>query len=493
VPDQLTNRPAGGSPAALEVARTFLLELAALDAGAAEPAHRLRELAEMEPRIEAMLAALDAFHAGLPQPLEAPALAALNLSRQLSQAAAAIYERTARLLAVSNAADAASRTLPGRPRLGPLVFRAMAHTARAMRTSYKAYTRQPAGAWKTTHQLYLFAEEMGVAAGIADSHSRMTIAGLYGETLLLALADPYRLEPGEVERVEALLRALRPALSLAREAPETPASRHFMVNLREDAPPAPVREDSATPNDGDVRVFDTSGVVDAARGSAGAEAQAFVAKLLTLWDGPPRRAFRREAADGSVAICVGVKPIAHFVAHDAAADGEAETKALREGLTMPLRTLPEDEGGRMIPIHEWAVINLSAGGLRLRRRAATTHPLVVGEVVGIRAPGKALWTVGVTRWVTADEDGTTEFGVQFFAEAACAVWIRGLEKSSTRKLGLLVSELGASEAESLLAPPGTCASGGPFDVRGEEFRARMRLAEVVEANSRFELVRVKSD
>jgi hypothetical protein len=190
---------------------------------------------------------------------------------------------------------------------------------------------------------------------------------------------------------------------------------------------------------------------------------------------------------------VGVKPIAHFVAHDATADGEMETRALRDGITIPLRALPEDEGGRMIPIHEWAVINLSAGGLRLRRRAATGYPIVVGEVVGIRAPGKALWTVGVTRWIGADEEGTTEFGVQFFAEAACAVWIRGIEAASTRKLGLLVSEGDQGEGESLLAPPGTHGGGGPYDVRGEGFRTRMRSVKLVEANSRFELFRVEPD
>ena len=493
MPDQISNRAAEASPAALELARRFLQELLAAGATAVDKTPALQDLGALEPRIDAMLAALDAFHAGLPQPLEPPALAALNLSRQISQAAARLHQRAAQSVAAINAASASSATLPGRPRVAPQLLRAMRHVSRAMRTSYKAYARVPAGAWKTMHEIYLLAEELGVAAGVADAETRMSIAGLYGESLLLSLTDPYRLEPGEVARIEALLRSLRPTLSLAREAPETPATRHFVVHCMEDAPPAPLRGEGPASRDTPARIFDTTTVVEALRGAKGVEDAAFTRKLLALWDGPPQRAFRREPADGSVAICVGVKPIAHFVAHDATADGEAESKALREGITMPLRALPEDEGGRLIPIHEWAVINLSAGGLRVRRRAATSHPIVVGEIVGIRAPGKALWTVGATRWIMAEEDGTTEFGVQFFAEAACAVWIRAPGNASVRKLGLLVSERETDEVESLLAPAGTYADGGPFDVRGEGFRARMRPAELVEANTHFELFRVTSE
>ena len=76
------------------------------------------------------------------------------------------------------------------------------------------------------------------------------------------------------------------------------------------------------------------------------------------------------------------------MAHDAGVDGEAETKALRRGITMPLRALPEDESGRAIPIHEWAVINMSSGGARVRRTSTTSYPVTVGEIVGIRGPGK---------------------------------------------------------------------------------------------------------
>jgi hypothetical protein len=186
-----------------------------------------------------------------------------------------------------------------------------------------------------------------------------------------------------------------------------------------------------------------------------------------------------------------VKPIAHVVAHEVAAgEAEVEEAALREGLTMPVRALPEDEAGRLIPIHEWAVLNASRGGLRLRREAETDYPVIIGEVVGVRAPGNVQWRIGVTRWITGLTDGATEFGVQFFANAVCAVWLWQAGKPAERKLGLLVAEGEHNSEEMLLAPPGTYAGAAGYELRGEGLRSRVRGTVLVEKNARFELFRI---
>src|SRR5262249_9185770 len=163
------------------------------------------------------------------------------------------------------------------------------------------------------------------------------------ECLLLSLADPYRLARGEMATVVSLIRGLHVPISLGREAPETRATAHFIA-CDGDAPPRPVR-DAGTTLPADAYIFDTTAVrgwLRVVRDDGEGAEHDLVARLITLWEDPPRRAFRRDPSQGSVAICVGVKPIAHFVAHDAEVDGEAETKAVRQGITMPLRALPED-------------------------------------------------------------------------------------------------------------------------------------------------------
>lgn len=480
------------SASSFELARALATYLAAFDRSKPALDERLQVLDAVSARAEVVLRDLAEVYGKSPQPMGGHAREALGLARTLAFAVAGGY-KTAAVEKTTDRIVAATGK-----KLAPLVLKAMRYLAEGMRASYKTYSRVPKDAWKEMHQLYLYAEQGGIATGAADAESRTSIAGFYCESLLLSLTDPYRLVPGELESIEALIRELRAPVSLGKEPPETRASCHFLVPCDEDAPPKPLREVSDGAGSSNSRVFDASAIVDALRAgkehadgeSDGHERLALITKLISLWDDPPKRAFRRDPAQGSVAICVGVKPIAHFVAHDATVDGEAETRALRQGITMPLRALPEDESGQAIPIHEWAVINLSAGGVRVRRSASTAYPITVGEVVGIRAPGKILWTIGVTRWISALEDGNTEFGVQFFASAVCAVWVRDSSPSGAHKLGLLVADGEENSDESLLTPPKTYSDSGEFELRGEGFRSRVRASRLIEKNALFELFAV---
>lgn len=431
-------------------------------------------VAALEGALEESLRGLAAVYEGTPQPLPPGALRALNLARQLANAASHAFRQVAR---AASSAEGAT----------PLLVSAARFAAHAIRASYQAYARVPAGAWKQMHALYLISDALGVAETRLDARGFASVAGIYREIVLVALTDPYRLEPGELAAVESLLRAQAPALRLLREAPAVPSANQFVVPCGEDAPPRPLRRDSEGARDKHTRYVDTSALVQAVAGRAG---DALLRKVLTAWDAPPKRVAPRQSADGSVAICVGLQPIAYFVAHDANLDEETQARAVRDSITIPLPAMPQDEEGRLLPVHEWELVNLSAGGLRVRRRAATAYPVTVGEVIGIRAPGKPLWMVGVTRWVMADADGTTEFGVQFFAQAVCPVWARSSAAPADCRLAVLVAEGLVAEGESLLAPPQTYSSAGEFELRGEGYRSRMRRGTLVESNARFELFRL---
>ena len=463
---------------------------------------RLEVLDVLRPAVLDRLAELGQVLARAPQPLGIEEREVLFVARNLAVEMAHGYE-----LAIAGWPQA-----PGKLKkpIAPVLLLAMHFASEVLLCSFRSYARAPAEAWKKLHAVYLHAERYGVATGAADAASQQSLTGAYGETLLIALTDPYRLAPGEVDRIVSVLRHLRALPTLGREPPATHASGHFLVACDLDQPPKSAlaaEDDYGGPN---WRFFDASPVVERLREAleelengrrtpaafaswSHEEARSLAMRLIRLWDDPPKRAYRRDTASGSVAICVGVKPIAHFVAHDAAGDDEAEARALKERLTMPLRSLPEDESGRLIPIHEWNVVNLSAGGMKVRRTATTAHPIAVGEVVGIKTPGKSLWTIGATRWITAQDDGTTEFGVQFFAEAACAVWIKTASPSAPPKLGLLVTAGGDGEAEALLAPPNTYAERAVVELRGEGLRYRACVTGAVERNACFDLFRIEAE
>ena len=474
-----------GAPG-FEPGRTLVRHVAAINCGNVVFTQRLQMLEHAAERADPIFEELGDVYGRSPQPMGQHAREALALARSL----AFVLARGYRVAADQPMGDAA----PGvKKKLAPLILKAMRYVAEAMRASYQTYSRLPEGAWSEMHQLYLHAEREGVAMGAADALTGTSVVEFYCESLLISLTDPYRLEHGELERVEALVREIRAAVTVGKERPETRATSQFLIPTDDDLPPRPFRDGDSAAGSA-ARVLDATALVDALRKIHRKDStdlrERLAGKLAALWDNPPKRVFQRDAAAGSVAICVGVKPIAHFVAHEAGVDGDSETRALREGLTMPLRALPEDESGQAIPIHEWAVINVSAGGVRVRRSALTAYPITIGEVVGIRAPGKVLWRIGVTRWVTGLDDGTTEFGVQFFANAVCAVWLKEAQPTSARRLALLVAEDEGGSQELLLTPPDTYAETGEFELRGEGFRSRVRAAGLIEGNSHFQLFRI---
>jgi len=207
-----------------------------------------------------------------------------------------------------------------------------------------------------------------------------------------------------------------------------------------------------------------------------------------LWGDPPKRAYRRDPSDMTVAICVGIKAIAHFVIHDSRIDASTRELAVRRGITVQMPALAMDEHQRPVPIHEWAVVNQSAGGLKVRRAQGSMQQLAVGEIVGVRVPGKKHWTVAVLRWITTLEDGSAEFGLQYIGAAERAVWVQATISASLQsKPGLLIADEDSPGAHLLATPSNTYSELREFDLQAEGFSARVRAAGVIELTGRFDL------
>jgi hypothetical protein len=485
-----------------DTSRRLCDHLAALNRSKIDLDDRLQILETYRPVAAVLLEELDDIYGKSALPLGARGREALHHARALAAELAngyklAIAEKTGKLIAFG-----VKKQLPG------LMLRAMQYLSAGLRASYKSYTPGPAGTWKELHQLYLYAEREGLATEIADAETKASIAEVYCEALLLSLTDPYRLVAGELDKVVGLIRVLRAPVTLGQQRPDTRSGAHFMVPCDEDKPPKPAlsaNDDTGGPN---WRLFDASRIVEKLRmrkvamdtgnvsatmsKMSGADAHELVARLIMLWGDPPKRAYRRDPADITVAVCVGIKAIGHFVTLDSKVDEETQADALRRGITMPIMALPADDPGRSIPIFEWAVVNQSEGGLKVRRTSPTAQPISVGEVVGIKAPGKPHWTVGVARWITMLEDGGIEFGLQYFAPAACSVWVQAVASSSPQaKLGLLLAEGDDSPTgEALLTPPNTYSELREFDLQGEGLVSRVRAAGLIEKTARFELFHV---
>src|SRR5687767_13290765 len=111
-----------------------------------------------------------------------------------------------------------------------LLFRAMQYLRVAMRAGYRAHSPAPRGLWRSMHEIFLYAEQEGIATQPVEGDSKTSISDLYCEWLLVALADPYHLVRGEIDRILVQLHQARAPLALAKSCPATPRCAHFIVD-----------------------------------------------------------------------------------------------------------------------------------------------------------------------------------------------------------------------------------------------------------------------
>ncbi|HET7731188.1 MAG TPA: hypothetical protein VFK48_14255 [Usitatibacter sp.] len=483
--------------------RKLCAHLAALNRAKLDLDERVQILDAYRPVAAIVLEELEAVYGKAPLPLAMRAREALLLARDLASELAIGYK-------IAIADTAARRAMFGaRKGLPQLVLRAMEYLYALLRAGYKSYTPIPPGVWRDLHQLYLFAEEQKFASEVADPDTKEAVVTLYCECLLLALTDPYRLGPGDTDRVISQIRSSRAPVTLGQARPPTRTGGHFLVPCDTDKPPKPAlsaNDDTGGPN---WRLLDANPLVDRLRlrqhametgnvsattsKMVGPEGLALLAKLIVLWGDPPKRAYRRNPTTGTVAVCVGLKAVAHFVSYQPPPGARSQDEALRRGITMPMPALPMDDAAQPIPVFEYDVVNESEGGLKVRRLTATPQPIAVGEVVGIKAPGKVQWAIGVVRWITLYDEGGMEFGIQFLASAARVVSLQPTISGSGTppRTALRFSHDDEDDAlESLLTPVNTFSELREFELRAGDDSSCVRARALTEKTARFELFRV---
>jgi hypothetical protein len=379
-----------------------------------------------------------------------------------------------------------------------LVLRTMHFTAGRLFAAYKSYTPVPTGTWGEMHEIYLRAEQLGVVRDALDGEARGTIADIYGDALLLSLTDPYRLGQGEAERVLQLLRAYRGLATLGQARPATKPGGHFIVPCNTDKPPKPSIGKMDDTGGDDWRLFDANPIVERLHAKRDAASQGrvpmkkaegdLIAKLVRLWGDPPKRTSRRDPGQQTVAISMGIDGVGHFVSLEPKVDLAKQDRDLKRGITMPLTPLPLDDQSEPIPVFEWDVVNESKGGLRVRRMGRTEQPIAVGEVAGIKLPGRAHWAIGAVRWVTVFEDGGMEFGLQYLAQVARAVTVAGWGAPSGT--GLLMEDDKGNP--SLLTSPNAFSHLKEIELDDRGDCVVVKPAKVVEVTHRFEIFHVEA-
>ncbi|HEX9391010.1 MAG TPA: hypothetical protein VF928_06830 [Usitatibacteraceae bacterium] len=479
----------------IDSARVVTANISALNRAKLSAEERVELLEIYRPVIAVLLDELDAVCAYSILPMPPRQLEAFTLAQALLTECAHSYkllllEKTGKLLMFN-----AKKHLPL-----PL-YRALSYLNSLMLQSYKTYHPVPAGVWRDFHALYQCAVEQNLGEGIVDEDGKQSIGELYIVSLLISLADPYRLMHKEVERAAQILAQNRGLTVIRDNAEGLDPQRLFVVALDSDQGPR-ILVQGTRPTGQVLRLVDPARLVERlqerlkAAGNAGAakshathDLNDLMARLIRLWGDPPKRQFRRNPVETGVALCSSIKGVAYFAELAANENPEADAAAIRDGRTIPLLKIPQDAMSQLIGVEEWQVLNQSANGLRMHHESGGTVGVTVGEVVGVRFVGGRAWNVGVVRWLTLLEGDALEFGLELISPAATSITIESTIGSAIKPMpALLIAPLsGEADTDTVMTSSETFADLREYELVDHGDIRHVRATTLVERTSRFDM------
>ena len=305
--------------------------------------------------------------------------------------------------------------------------RAMDMERRRLILAYRAYAAGSKSAWRNLHILYRAARAGGLAAaGATDGEE--SPHRLYVKTILLALAEPVQLAPGELDRVRFYLdRYAR--LAELQEAPRPPRdvdSREgcFLIRQNEEGPGRSLRKWGKTEtHEGDL-LLDCGPLLERLRSQIDGlehgvlpskiglpsvahrpEYLALLKHLIALWSAPPLRRFPRQHFKPRVELAAGLDDIWRLLSG-------AAHKRRREDPRRP------DDGLHPVELSEWSVLNESPTGFALHYLSGESSALAVGTLVGLRAVERSQIHVCIVRRLVSGDGRCAELGLEKFAPRA---------------------------------------------------------------------------
>ncbi len=482
----------------IQSAKAIAETLAALNRSKISADERIALFEIYRPVVTVLLDELDAIYAYASLPLQPKQKEAFELAHFVAAELSYAYkifvvEKTGKLIAFG-----IKKSL-----ITPF-YRILTNLLAQMMQSYRTYHPVPKGVWLEASALFLYANEQGFADENADPDAKGSVGDVYREMLMLSLADPYRLMYLEVDRTLELLRQNRGLVEFKSSSEGMDPQRSFVVAFDADVAPKPLVQGNRPPLGEVMRLVDPTKLVErlqqklkAGNTSAASVAKSrathdtidLIARLIRLWGDPPKRQFRRTAAETGVALCSGIKAVAYFAELATNEKTEISAEAIADGRTIPLLNIPQDPMSQLIGVEEWVVLNQSANGLRMHRNQPGNVGVTVGEVVAVRFVGGKTWNVGMIRWLTLLEGNALEFGIELIAAAGYNVTIEPTIGSSNRPVQAILLSSAHAEIlpDTVLTVPETFADLREFELNDHGEVSHVRAITLIERTSKFDM------
>ncbi len=461
-------------------------------------------------------------------PLPEKAQRIANLSQSLSNEMALGYKTAIEEMLGSSFLSRDNKALT------VMIHRSIRYLSQAMLSSYQTYRPHPENSWRELNALYLYAEHKDiyhdrVSDPLNDLLPESSIARVYKQILLLALASPYRLRQGEAEVVyNALARYATHAHILPYSDPAA-TEVLFSIHISTDQAPDYLVFNHEDCNKELCRLVDTRELsqhiyteLEQRQGfmGSGQIPKELVVRLIRAWGIAPKRSFaRNERSASDITTVVGLTTLYRALAH---AQGSSNTQMHRArfnsrsvvGVSQPTTddvwdirgsksiqqdydhykslTDPDDipRVESSIPTYTWQILNESAGGYRLALASNENAGVKVGELIGVnRNNDSRSWETGVVRWLRQGSDERMEIGVQVLAPNATPVLVnneRASGKAAESQYGLLLDEIPAiKQPGSLITPTLLFKKGNELSVNAPSLQTNLILQEKLQDSGAF--------
>lgn len=168
--------------------------------------------------------------------------------------------------------------------------------------------------------------------------------------------------------------------------------------------------------------------------------------LIRQWSEPPRRHFDRKRQNSGVEIALGLEMVHAVILEEQRAQ----------------HTNRSSTGEKSI--HRWVLLNVSAGGVALRKPALGSQSISIGQVVALRE-NRRHWQLGIVRWASNSKDQQVDIGTQLIAPTAKAV-VAHVGDASYK--ALLLPSIQMLKQPATLILPGNIAGEGESCVVEED-------------------------
>ena len=386
-----------------------------------------------------------------------------------------------------------------------VVQRAIEAMSQLAMVYYQTYVTTPGSVWSDLHQLYLYAvqqslQDIEVATGTGPNNTT-TVDLTYKQALLMILADPQHLAPNDIKQVaDYIVRHAQHTQLQGLSQLKNPAGI-FLVSLDTDKPPIPYIKNAEQTDTGSDILFIT---IDLARlvhkhlqmlqsgnpqsnsglpeNATDPRYQDMLTYLIKHWGASPKRIFNRSRKTHSVELGIGIATAHYFVNGEQPYVAPVEANDVAE-ISATSHTL--DFSQQKFKSSRWQVLNISAGGMALRKFPQSEGNIRVGELPSVKDSGASHWSVGVVRWAN-NNDHQLEIGTQLIAPNAKTAGARASHQNKFEPVLILAAVPALKQPASIIAACGMYSPARMLDLDEAGKISRIMVTKLVERTSSFE-------